>query len=54
MLAVEPDNPRTRPAAEILASAAYQSTAERARAFVDRGGGRRATFFNYRRRLNGG
>jgi hypothetical protein len=54
VLAADDDNPRARLAAELLASDAYGSTAERVRAFVDQGGGCRATFFNYRRRLNGG
>jgi hypothetical protein len=34
-----------------LASAAYGSMAERVQAFVEQGGGCRATFFNYRRYL---
>jgi hypothetical protein len=34
-------------------SAAYGSTAARVKAFVEQGGGCRATFFNYRRRLGG-
>jgi len=38
-------------AAEILANSSYRSTMDRARAFVQQGGGCRATFFNYRRRL---
>jgi hypothetical protein len=54
VLAEEAENRRARLAAEILASAAYASTAERVRAFVEQGGGCRATFFNYRRRFNGG
>jgi hypothetical protein len=41
-------------AAELLASAAYGSTAARVKAFVEQGGGCRATFFNYRRKLGGG
>jgi hypothetical protein len=53
VLAIDAENLRARLAAEILASAAYRSTAERARAFVEKGGGCRATFFNYRRRLGG-
>ena len=53
VLAAESENPRARLAAELLSSAAHASTAERARAFVERGGGCRATFFNYRRQLNG-
>ena len=36
-----------------LASTAYDSTAARVKAFVERQGGCRATFFNYRRRLEG-
>jgi len=54
VLAVEPDNPRARLAAELLASAAHPGNNARARAFVAQGGGCRATFFNYRRRLAGG
>ena len=54
VLAAEDENPRARLAAELLASTAYGSTAERVKAFVEQGGGCRATFFNYRRRLNGG
>ena len=54
VLAAEAENPRARLAAELLASAAYGSTAARVKAFVEQGGGCRATFFNYRRRLGGG
>jgi hypothetical protein len=54
VLAVEAENRRARLAAELLASAAYGSTAARVRAFVEQGGGCRATFFNYRRRFGGG
>jgi hypothetical protein len=54
VLAEEAENRRTRLAAELLASSTYSSTAARVRAFVEQGGGCRATFFNYRRRLNGG
>jgi hypothetical protein len=54
VLASEGENPRARLAAELLASAGYESTAARVRAFVEQGGGCRATFFNYRRRLAGG
>jgi hypothetical protein len=39
---------------QLVESAAYASTAERVKAFVERDGGCRATFFNWRRRLNGG
>ena len=54
VLAVEAENRRARLAAELLASAAYSSTAARVQAFVEQGGGCRATFFNYRRKLGGG
>ena len=54
VLAAETENLRARLAAELLASAAYGSTAERVKTFVEQGGGCRATFFNYRRRLDGG
>ena len=54
VLAVEDENRRARLAAELLASTAYGSTAERVKAFVEQGGGCRATFFNYRRKLGGG
>ena len=51
VLAAEDENRRARLAAELLASDAYRSTAERVEAFVNQGGGCRATFFNYRRYL---
>jgi hypothetical protein len=51
VLAAESENRRVRLAAELLASAAYASTAARVQAFVEQGGGCRATFFNYRRYL---
>jgi hypothetical protein len=54
VLAEEAENRRARLAAEILASTAYASTTARVQAFVQRGGGCRATFFNYRRRLDCG
>jgi hypothetical protein len=54
VLAAESENRRARLAAELLASDAYASTTERVKAFVEQKGGCRATFFNYRRRLNGG
>jgi hypothetical protein len=54
VLAAEDENPRARLAAELLASPAYDSTAARVKAFVEQQGGCRATFFNYRRRLQGG
>src|SRR4029453_8804042 len=54
VLAVETENPRARLVGELLASAAYASTAARVKAFVEQGGGCRATFFNYRRKLDGG
>src|SRR5947207_554138 len=54
VLAVEEENRRARLAAEILGSEAYPSTGKKAQAFVEQGGGCRATFFNYRRRLGDG
>ena len=54
VLAAETENRRARLAAEVLASAAYGSMAERVKAFVEQGGGCRATFFNYRKKLGGG
>jgi hypothetical protein len=51
VLAAEAENKRERLAAELLASAEHGSTAEQVRAFIERGGGCRATFFNYRRYL---
>ncbi len=54
VLAAEAKNRRARLAAELLASAAYGSTAARVRAFVEQGGRCRATFFNHRRKLMGG
>jgi hypothetical protein len=54
VLAVEDENRRARLAAELLASDAYGSTAALVKTFVEQGGGCRATFFNYRRRLGGG
>jgi hypothetical protein len=54
VLVAEDENKRARLAAELLASDAYSNTTERAKAFVEQGGGCRATFFNYRRKLGGG
>src|SRR5262245_52149806 len=54
VLAQEAENRRARLAAELLASTAHATTAARVRAFVEQGGGCRATFFNYRRKLDGG
>ncbi len=54
VLAAEAENLRARLAAEILASSYYRTTMDRVRAFVAQGGGCRATFFNYRRRLGNG
>ena len=51
VLAAAAENRRARLAAELLASAAYGNTASRVRAFVEQGGGCRATYFNYRRKL---
>jgi hypothetical protein len=47
VLAVEDENRRARLAAELLASLAFGSTAERVKAFDERGGGCRVTFYNY-------
>jgi hypothetical protein len=54
VFAAEDENPQARLAAELLASAAYGNTTARVKAFVEQGGGCRATFFNYRRKLAGG
>jgi hypothetical protein len=54
VLAAEDENQRARLAAELLRSVAYESTAARVKAFVEQGGGCRATFFNYRRKITGG
>jgi sulfonate transport system ATP-binding protein len=51
VLAAESENPRARIARAVLESAAYDSTADRVKAFIVQGGGCRATFFNYRRHL---
>ena len=53
VLAAEVENPRARLAAALLADPAYPTTAARVEAFVAQGGGCRATFFNWRRRLGG-
>jgi hypothetical protein len=54
VLAAEAENKRARLTAELLSSAAHGSTAARVKAFVEQGGGCRATFFNYRRKLANG
>ena len=54
VLAEEAENRRARLAAEVLASTTYGSTTARVQAFIEQGGGCRATFFNYRRKLAGG
>src|SRR4051794_27788958 len=54
VLAAEAENPRARLAAELLASTTYGSTSARGQAFIEQGGGCRATFFNYRRKLGCG
>jgi hypothetical protein len=54
VLAAEDENPRARLTAELLASPAFGSTTARIQAFVEQGGGCRATFFNYRRKLGFG
>jgi hypothetical protein len=53
ILAAEAENKRERLAAELLASAEHASTAAKVKAFVEQGGGCRATFFNYRRKISG-
>ena len=53
ILAESDENPRARLAAELMASTSYESVEARAEAFVAQGGGCRATFYNYRRRLGG-
>jgi len=50
-LAAEDENRRARLVPELLVSAAHGKTAAQVKAFVDQGGGCRATFFNYRRYL---
>ena len=54
VFAVEAENRRARLAAELLASEEHPTVASKVRAFVEHGGGCRATFFNYRRRLENG
>jgi hypothetical protein len=51
ILAAEDENPRARLVAELMASTAYESIEARAEAFVAQGGGCRATFYNYRKKL---
>jgi hypothetical protein len=53
VLVAEEENPRARLVTEILANPTYDSTAARVQAFVQQGGGCRATFFNYRKLVNG-
>jgi hypothetical protein len=53
VLADEAENRRARLVAELLASTSYTSTAARVRAFVEQGGGCRATFFNHRKKIGG-
>jgi hypothetical protein len=52
--ALEAENKRARLAAELLTSDAHPRTKDKVRAFVQQGGGCKATFFNWRRRLNNG
>ncbi len=54
VLGSEDENNRARLARRLLTSNAFGSTAERVEAFVTQGGGCRATFFNYARKLDGG
>ena len=51
VLATGENNQRADLAARLLESDTFSSTAERVKAFVEQGGGCRATFFNYRRKL---
>ena len=53
ILGVEEENPKARLVAELLASPAYDGIEARAAAFVKQGGGCRATFYNYRRKIGG-
>lgn len=53
VLADEAENPRARLVAQLLGNSEFSSTAARVQAFVEQGGGCRATFFNYCRRLGG-
>ncbi len=47
VLAVGDNNRRAQVAASLLESNAFSSTSDRVQAFVEQGGGCRATFFNY-------
>jgi hypothetical protein len=51
VLAAHPQNKRSRMVAEIMGNTSYHTMKERAAAFVQMGGGCRATFFNHKRRL---
>jgi hypothetical protein len=51
VLAAHPENKRSRMVAEIMGNTSYQTMKERAEAFIQMGGGCRATFFNHKRRL---
>ncbi len=51
IFATDSDNKRARLAADILANTSYSCTNDKVRAFIQQGGGCRATFFNLRRRL---
>jgi hypothetical protein len=53
VLADDAENPRARLAAAVMASSDFASTAARVQAFIDQGGGCRATYFNYRLKLKG-
>ena len=54
VLAEDADNWRAKLAAEILASPVYKTTMDKVRAFQQRRGGCRATYFNHRRKLENG
>jgi hypothetical protein len=54
ILAVEAENPRARLARQLLESREFDGMEARAAAYVTQGGGCRATFYNYRRKLGNG
>jgi hypothetical protein len=53
-LEVTEENRREEIASQLLKSDEFGSTAERVEAFIEQGGGCRATFFNYKKRLKSG
>jgi hypothetical protein len=54
VLADESENSRAKLAANLLGDSGFTTTAARVQAFVEQGGGCRATFFNYRKKLSEG